>query len=174
MYKVLIKGLYNLIIISVVIVSCTKDEPLVLQETDHVLFVYMPWSSNLTSYFQQNIVDFETAIKRDVLKDNRIIVFLMHSPYEATLFELKFSEGDCIRETLKEYVNPDITIADWITALLSDVKYFAPAKRYSMIVSSHGMGWLPVSSPKARNFGQKDYWEYEGVPMTRYFGGLTS
>lgn len=156
------------------VVSCRKDDDWTPDDTEQTLFMYMPWSTNLTSYFEQNIADFEKAIQDDILKNNRVIVFFSTSPTEATLFELKYNKGKCIRETIKNYQNVPYTTADGITSILHDVTSFAPARHYAMIISCHGMGWLPVSSPSARSFGQKEYWEHEGVPLTRYFGGLTS
>ena len=153
------------------IVSCGKDP--IIKDTEHTLFIYMPWSSNLTSYFHQNIEDFEKAVKKGVLKENRVVVFFMSSPSKAALFELKYDKGNCIRDTLKEYTNPAFTTANGISSILNDIIGFAPAKRYSMTISCHGLGWLPVSSA-SRSTGQKNHWEYEGVPLTRFFGGTTS
>ena len=62
-----------------------------------------------------------------------------------------------------------------ITAILNDVKAFAPASVYTMIIGCHGMGWLPVYEMKVRSAPHmKMHWEYQGVPLTRYFGGLTA
>ena len=37
------------------------------------------------------------------------------------------------------------------------------------------MGWLPVYEMKVRSAPHmKMHWEYQGVPLTRYFGGLTA
>lgn len=159
--------------------SCSKDdiEGQFPPETGQTVFLYMPWSTNLTSYFQQNIADFETAIRGNILKNNRLVVFLSSSATEASMFELKYEKGQNVRIPLKEYSDPKFTEADGITAILNDVMCFAPANRYAMIIGCHGMGWLPVQSGRARgayNDCDKDYWEYEGVPLTRYFGGTTS
>ena len=138
--------------------------------------MYMPWSTNLVPYFRQNIADIETAIEKNILGNNRFIVFFMSSPTRATLFELKYKKGTCVRDTLDEYVytDPVFTTAAGITSILNDVIDIAPANRYSMIISSHGMAWIPVSASRTRGFKQKEYWEYEGVPSTRWFGGTSS
>ncbi|MDR2909818.1 MAG: Clostripain family protein [Bacteroidales bacterium] len=158
-------------------VSCVTDELLVPQETEHTLFMYMPWSTNLTQFFKQNITDFESALKNNPsLTNNRLIVFFSSSATEATMFELKYKNGNIVRNTLKKYINPAFTTANGITSIINDVKYFAPAKYYSMIVSSHGMGWLPVDNERSRALGkdyEKYHWEYDGVPVTRFFGGTT-
>ena len=168
-----------LFLISIFVVACQKEdiEPPIPTDTDQTVLLYMPWSSNLTSYFQNNIADFEKAVKQNILKNNRLIVFFAQTPTKATMFEIKYNKGEASRNIIQEYSVSTFTTADGITALINDVKKVAPANRYAMIISCHGMGWLPVSTSKAmkaRYAAEKDYWEYEGVPLTRYFGGLSS
>ena len=158
------------------IISCSKDDilvPVSTEPTEQTVFMYMPWSSNLTSYFETNINDFENAIKRKASENERVVVFFASSKNKATLFEMRYFNGEVIRRELKSYNVSTFTTANDIATLINDVKSLAPAKRYAMIVSCHGMGWLPVVSSKARDTEQKDYWEYEGALLTRYFGGLS-
>lgn len=115
----------------------------------------------------------ESVIAKDILRNERVMVFFSTSPTEATLFELKYKNGKCIRDHIKNYDNPPITTASGITSILNDVKNYAPANRYAMVINCHGMGWLPVPTSKTRSMDQKYYWEYEGVPLTRFFGGLS-
>lgn len=164
-----------LLILSFGLVACQKDEPPVPVTTDQTVLMYLPWASDLLSFFQTNISDMESAIAKGILKKERVVVFLSTSSTQAELFELKYQEGACIRIPLKSYTSPAFTTAAGITSILEDVKSFAPAHRYAMTIGCHGMGWLPVSTTgKARSIGQKLHWEYEGVPMTRYFGGGTA
>ena len=101
--------------------------------------------------------------------------FNLHPRTEAMMFEIVSSHGRCKREILKKYKSPPFTTIDGITAILNDVKAFAPASVYTMIIGCHGMGWLPVYEMKVRSAPHmKMHWEYQGVPLTRYFGGLTA
>ena len=156
---------------------CTKDDPEPLVKTEQTLFIYMPWSTNLTSYFHKNIEDIEKAIKGKGLKNERVLVFFMSSSTEATLFELTNENGESVRTTLMNYTNPVFTTADGITAIIKNVVDLAPAGRYAMILGGHGMGWLPVETGsdnvRPRSY-QKNHWEYEDVPLTRYFGGTSA
>lgn len=43
--------------------SCQKEE-IPSADNERTLFMYLPWSTNLTSYFYQNIDDMEDAISR--------------------------------------------------------------------------------------------------------------
>lgn len=162
------------LIIVLGLVSCDKDDADPVfnpEDNEQTVFMYLPWSSDLTSYFYTNISDFEKVIKKDVLKKERLLIFMSTSATNAVMVELRYCKGDCVRDTLKTYTNPAFTTADGISSILDDVKSFAPAERYGMIIGCHGRGWLPVPSPYARGGGEKYHWEYEGVPLTRYFGG---
>ena len=162
------------LILSLGLVSCKGDDPIPVtpSKAEHTLFMYMPWSTNLLSDFRRNIEDFETALNSNLLRNNRLIVFLSSSSTKAAMFELKYEKGILVRDTLKEYPNPVLTTETGITTILNDVTYFAEAKRYSMIIGSHGMGWLPAGVT-SRGINEKYHWEYEGVPSTRFFGGDT-
>ena len=163
-----------LITLSLCFTSCEKEEtpPATVDQT---VLMYLPWATNLLDAFQTNIQDMESAIARNIIKNERVVVFLSTSPTEAELFELKYQKGTCVRVPLKKYSSPAFTTAAGITAILEDVKFFAPAHRYAMTIGCHGMGWIPVTkTEKARSVGQKFHWEYEGALMTRFFGGLTS
>ena len=166
--------LYFILIMS--LASCCKDDdPLPQPDDRQTLFLYFPWSSNLTSFFQRNIEDIEKAMLEKSLEKERILVFLMTSSTEASLIELTCENGSSIRTTLKSYSNPAFTTAEGITTIIKDVISFAPASRYAMIIGGHGMGWLPIESDKVglRSY-QKNHWEYENVPLTRYFGGTSA
>lgn len=156
--------------------SCAHDEDIILEEhTKQTVIMFFPWSTNLLSYFRQNIRDFAESIEKGVLKNERVIVCLSSSPYTAELFELKYERGKCITDTLKHYKNQSFTTCVDITEMLIDVKSVSPAERYGLIIGCHGMGWLPVKQQtKAKNLSNIFHYDIQGVPMTRYFGGLTS
>lgn len=158
------------------ITSCTKDDPCPpLPEGSQTVFIYMPWSDDLTSAFRKNIADFESAIAKGILKNERVIVFFATSLTEATLFELEYNKGKNVQTLLKEYTNPAFTTAGGITSILNDVKSFAPGDKYAMIIGCHGMGWIPVSAAsRSIASNEKYHWEYEGGPLTRFFGGHTT
>ena len=163
-----------LITLSFFVLSCEKDE-IESVENQKTLFMYLPWSTNLTSNFYTNISDMEKAISQKGLNGERVIVFMSTTSEKAILFEITCKKGKCEQVTLKEYNNPPFTTAEGITSILNDVKSFAPAPTYAMTIGCHGMGWLPVHSTKGRaRTSIRMHWENEGVPQTRYFGGTTS
>ncbi len=170
----MLKGLRRVIFILSFVLpglfSCVEKE-VDFPDTEQTVFMYMPWSGDLKSFFEVNIKDFEQAIAGGILEKERILVFLSSSPSQASLFELKYDHGSCTRNILKTYVDPSLNTSDWITSILNDVKAFAPAGRYAMIIGGHGMGWLPVTA--SRQFVLENRQNDRGVPVTRYFGGLS-
>ncbi len=152
--------------------SCTKTPV----ETDHTLFLYMPWSTNLTSYFYDNIEDMKKSIERDaLLRSDRLIVFFADKEDHAYLYEIKVNDGVVVESIIKEYSSSSFITIDGLASLLNQVKEVAPANRYSMIISAHGMGWLPVDNQEVKSRSlERLHYEYTNGPLTRYFGGLTS
>lgn len=163
-----------LFLVLLVVTSCSKDE-LEEERKYQTLFIYMPWSTNLTEDFENNLSDIETAIVEDnILKNTRILVFFTTSLSEATMFEMKYENGSTSRETLREYTNPGNTTVAGVTAILNDVKSYAPAEKYAMVVSCHGMAWIPKSTDSRSIQEIKLRRQAEGALLTRYFGGTTT
>lgn len=142
------------------------------------LFMYYPWSTNLTEAFKTNIEDMEEAISNRGLDDERVVVFISTSSSEAEMFEITCKDGKCTRTELKTYENTSFTTVAGLTGIFNDMKSFAPADVYSMIIGCHGMGWVPVESQsKAMRLSPAFVPHYnadKGYAMTRYFGGTTS
>ena len=159
---------------SLIFLSCEKEELGEAMENRKTLFMFLPWSTDLTGYFYTNIADMEACVSRRGLEHERILVFMSTSSTEATMFEIIHPKGKCDRKTLKRYGTSGFTTVEGITGILNDVQEFAPAPVYAMIIGSHGMGWLPVDGTQADSlFRMKKHWEYQEQPLTRYFGGLT-
>lgn len=168
-----------LLFVIIIFVSCQKEEEPAPAVCGKTLFMYLPWSGDrnaLTSYFQTNISDMEHAISQRGLDDERVIVFFSSTSTEATMFEITCKDGVCHQTTLKEYTTPAFTTTEGLTSILNDVKRFAPARRYAMIIGCHGMGWLPVYGSRSRSANEtfKPHWEYTDNLPTRYFGGTAN
>ena len=171
------KYLIFLIIPFLFLTACIESDEPIPEETrnEKTLIIYMPWSSNLTSYFFQNIKDMESCIEEmGGLHNERVIVFISKTSTEASLFEIKYINGKCQRIDIKPYSYPAFTTEAGISQILDDVISYAPAQRYSMIIGCHGMGWLPVNTTRALRINEKFHWDYTDGPLTRYFGGTTS
>lgn len=150
--------------------SCNKSEVVnpepPVEENQHTLLVYMPWSTNLLSAFYQNIEDLMKAINQVGLQNQKVLIFLADSHVTAKLYEVEKSTdaetvGDVYVYREKKNYNftapsdgtPEYTTVRGLTTILSDMITMAPAKKYSMIVGCHGSGWMPVSRAATRSFG---------------------
>ena len=169
--------LYFLLICSLVFAlsSCHEDSPEPVTESTRTVFVYMPWSTDLLSAFEQNLEDLKTAISEmGGLKDERLIVFLSSSTTSASLFEITYQNGTCSQKQIKQYTNPSNVSLSGLTQLLTEVRTYAPAKSYSMIIGCHGMGWVPVyaTDTKTTTDTKTLLSSPTGTPryLTRWFG----
>lgn len=160
----------------VLLVACRENETDEEPFCERTLFMYLPWSTNLTPYFYTNISDMEKAVREKGLDNERVVVFLSTTSSEASMFEIVYENGETRRNTLKTYDSPAFTTVGGLAAILNDVKSFAPARSYAMTIGCHGMGWLPVhGSRKSRSAESfKPHWEYDNAWATRYFGGASS
>lgn len=76
-------------------------DPVVRSNNEQTVFMYLPWSNNLTSFFYQNIADLKSIIGNNILKNERVIVFICTSATKATLSELVYENGKGVQKTLK-------------------------------------------------------------------------
>ena len=158
------------LITSALLLSCHEQhseiyEPNVSQQT---VILFMPWSTNMKDFFDENIADFEKAVGNGILQDERVVACIATSVDRACIIELRMEDGVGIRDTLQIIDHPYFTKSSHITRMLNDIKAIAPARRYSMVVGGHGMAWLPVDA--TRSFAAPPF---PIRPVTRYFGGLT-
>lgn len=85
-------------------ISCKKEEFELEINNPRTVFMYLPWSTNLTSYFYNNISDMEKAIQEKGLENERVIVFLSTSSSEAEMFEITLNNGSCKRNVCKSSI----------------------------------------------------------------------
>ena len=165
------KGIF-VIFLALSLVACndnTEDE--IVKKEGKTIFVYMPWTASATNTanslhdnFIQNIEDIKSAIAEEGgLKNTRLVIFIDSlAPKYGTMYELMYHNGLFIKNILKQYTpqnSPSYTTEQGLTTILRDVVRFAPASKYSMIIGSHGVGWLPAETTTRSK--------------TRFFGGTT-
>ena len=129
--KILHKIFLLLLLATFMLTSCHDDDEPIDEPTEQTVIFFMPWSTNMTPYFEQNIVDFETAIKGGLLKNERVIVCISSTTSRANVIELRQEQNRCVRDTLMFYNQPDFTQRENISRMLNDVRAIAPARRCS-------------------------------------------
>jgi hypothetical protein len=171
----MMKKFFYMIVLLVACASCEYNEFEEPEEVDSTVIMFYPWSTNLKPYFDQNISDFATAIATEGLHNERVIVCIETTPNQASIIELKETNGALQRDTLSTFINTRFTTTDGISQMLQRIKNISSTEHYSMIVGCHGMGWLPVASTsQSARYKQKLHVDVDGEPVTRYFGGLSS
>lgn len=151
---------------SLLITSCSDDNgPAPIPNTEKTLLLYMPWSSTaqepysntLYPCFMENLASIERAIgQQGGLGSTRLLAFVSQSPTYSALVEIKYQGGTCLRDTLKRYEGHAYTSASGIASLLGDVRHYAEAPTYAMVIGSHGTGWIPrdvTNYYRSRAFG---------------------
>lgn len=172
------------VFLSSFIVSCSKeDEP---DDEDYTkektILVYMPWTGsalNLYNFFENNIDDIKKGIiEQKGLKNTRLLILIANAPNRSHLINITYRKGRCYNDTLKTYNDGAMNTPSKMSSLLNEVVKIAPAPIYSMMIGSHGVGWIytgstsrsmlqSIEADRARN-------KMLGLPITRqtrYFGG---
>ncbi len=180
--------------LSFTFLSCSSgDDENELPDTKSAktVFLYMPWtgdgSDNLYKAFQQNISDIKSAIvAENGLSDRNLLIFISQSSTKGVLIRVKYQKGQCIDDTIRTYDNTTQTnlvlnTDHWITYIMNQVASYAPANIYSLIIGSHGYGWIDASNLKKSSsakamFPAEGQYFLDGSPITRVsrsFGGQT-
>lgn len=157
--------------------SCADDDipASANAHTEKTLFIYMPWTIDLTTYFEQNLRDIEACIRNmGGLRNERVLVFFSENAAEASLFEIQYKGGQCRRINLKKYVRPELTTESGIAGILEDVADIAPAEKYAMVIGCHGLAWIPVSAGRAMLSAGKKIRDGDGGVLTRFFGAANN
>lgn len=146
--------------LSLCLASCHDDDEPETKQYANTVFIYMPWTGSetssygsLSSYFHTNLNDIETAIKNGNGNSNaRTIVFLADSAGRASLFEIN---ADGTETAIDSYSIGAMTTTSELVTLLNRVYNLTATPSYSILIGSHGSGWLPAGSQPvySRAFG---------------------
>lgn len=171
--------------VAATLVSCSKegedpdDTPSTKEKT---IFVYMPWTGSgqsLYDFFVNNIKDMKKGIvEQGGLNNTNLLVLIANSIDKSHLVNITYRNGKCYNDTLKTYDDGAMNTSDKMTDLLNKVAEVAPACIYSMMIGSHGVGWIYAEkvseSAQRRIAADRDRNKAMGLPITRqsrYFGG---
>ena len=80
--------------------SCEKEENQKIEANRKTLFMYLPWSSNLTNYFYNNISDLEKCITKIGLNNEKVIVFSDYPFMHLLYSQLLVCQRVCLQNTV--------------------------------------------------------------------------
>lgn len=161
--------------------SCSKEDtppaPHIRPEVaDQTVMMFLAGNNNLLPNFVNNIRDAQRFVSANTLYDCRLLAFIQPRPNLAAVLELSYDyeRGGCAIDTLRKWEDPTFCSADGerITEVLGYMTEQAPAKRYGLIMGSHGTGWVPAQyMVLSRRSPDADFWKKaEGAYETRWFG----
>ena len=154
-------------------VACEPSEELA-SESAITIYYHVPYS-NLTSFVNNDLREADEALLTLPSLDKTTILFAKHKfteigidPNVYVLCKKIVEQGEVKNILLREYHLSEVnyTTAEGLATLLRDVQSFSKSKRYGMIISSHGDGWLPQRAPSStpdrrKLFGAGNHKQYD-------------
>ena len=144
------------LIISLCCIACDmNEEP--TPESAITIYYHVPYS-NLTSFVNNDLREADGALLTLPTLDKTTILFAKHKftemgidPNVYVLCKKVIEQGEVKDILLREYQFSEVnyTTPEGLATLLRDVQSFSKSKRYGMIISSHGDGWLPQRDPSS-------------------------
>ncbi len=139
--------------------SCSDDSPPAsISESRRTVLVYAVAANSLNSFLEDDIVEMEQGM---ALASDSVRWLIYEAGYEtAVLKEITHDGGQVQTITLKSYTREQLsTDPGRMVEVLSDMRRFAPAHEYGLILWSHATGWNPADNeektlPDRYSFGE--------------------
>ena len=169
----------TLLAIAFSLVASTGCKPKPEPEDEHTqTLIFYFAGTNLSFYYYRNISAIKEALRRDIKGNSRVMLFFQQTEKaSAEIIELTCENGQCEEHKLSTYTLPDEMDADNLSKILKEIIRLAPTDTYSLLIGSHGTGWVPMyASPYTSIVGSNErhhianYWQRTGEEMTRYIG----
>ena len=144
---------YLILLAAVLLAGCNGIDRPFTGTFDQVLIYYGMGYNNLSGNLRTNLDQLRSDVLPGLSYDKAIVVFSHNTSVsgdyktynEPVLMRFyRGSDGKPVTDTLKVYDNMDVSASkESVRQVLEDVKERFPARRYGLLVSSHGTGWLP-------------------------------
>ena len=143
----LITKLVIILCLAIGFISCkdNNDEPKIEnKEANRTILVYMVATNTLSGYDKMDIQEMLMAANDIDLSKNNIIVYHCSKSSNPKLIQITNKNGITTEEILKEYSDQYSSLEKVrFSEVFMDIKKFAPAKDYGLILWSHAMSWTP-------------------------------
>lgn len=182
-----LRNLFGLLLVSLFLFtlpSCGKDkEPEIETTPQTLLFYFVGTDLDRYNHLRNNRAAIKAALNYNIQGKSRVVLFHQNGQKkQGDIVELQYKDGLC-QETVLSTVNlPDKMDATELGNILSQMMQFAPAETYSLIIGSHGLGWIPIGAEpessaaimgkegKAHILTHEDLWSKDGDVVTRFLG----
>lgn len=161
--------------------SCEKVEDSADKNQNQTLIFYFA-GTDLTFYFYRNISAIKEALRQDIKGDSRVMLFFQQGEKNsAEIIELTYKNGLCEEQKIAVHDLPEQMDANNLSFFLKEIMRHAPADKYSLIIGSHGLGWIPMgaspdgSAASLMRTSEKDtFWQQTGNMQTRFIGEVSN
>ncbi len=173
------RNIVLLVVGCVMFVGCEKT--LEDNTPPQTIIVYLV-GMDLSGYYHTNRNAIKSALGFDIQGNSRVVLFQQTNKTNAELVEFYFKDGICQEKILATYALPTAMTASELGYIFSDIVNRTPSKSHSLVIGSHGLGWIPIgASPKsseaylgtgkkAHTLTHEELWEQKGNIVTRYIG----
>lgn len=145
---------YLLLLATVLLAACDGLDRPFEGTYDQVLIYYGMGYNNLSANLKQNLKDLQRDVLPALRNDKAILAFI-HTPASPgdyvtpnppVLMRIyRGRDGKPVCDTLKTYSDMTYSASpESIRQVMNEIRDQYPARRYGMIVSSHGSGWVPA------------------------------
>lgn len=164
-------------VLSLSFVGCNNDDtPEPKPHTQTLIFYFA--GTDLSLYFYKNISAIKEALRQDIKGKSRVMLFFQQSEKNsAEIIELIYRNGMCEEKKLATHDLPARMDTENLSYFLNEIMRLAPADSYSLIIGSHGLGWIPIGArPNDTTLSlrstasQEDFWQQTGGMKTRFIG----
>ena len=144
--------------LAMILASCKPDNP-AAPPLHRVTIMYAAAYSSLSASITSDINDMCEGMLPS-LSSGDVFVVYAHTRASSTnhninpvLFRAwRDKDGTAHRDTLKTYPKTDVSSSpEVMNKVLNDIKDLYPAPHYGLMISSHGMGWLPRAYEEAKD-----------------------
>ena len=133
-------------LVSLLATSCNNRNTSEQKEQTQTIIFYFAGTS-LTFYYYKNISAIKEALRKDIKGNSRVMLFFQQGEKKsAEIIELTYNNGACEEQKLDIHTLPQQMDADNLSHYLKEIMRHAPADTYSLIIGSHGTGWIPIGA----------------------------
>lgn len=154
---------YILLALSFFLVSCNKDDgpaPIAKRTT----LIYMAADNDLSSYAESNTEVIINAYKKLPSRPDTHLLIYKDTPNAEPQLLYIDQNGSRI---IKEYTGHISSSSSSLSTAIRDIVTLFPANTYSLVLWSHGTGWIPQEFPLVAKSAKSRPYQY---PPTKTFG----
>ena len=164
--------------------SCTvkqeKEQPDDNTPTQTLLFYFVGTDLDRYSHLRNNRAAIKAALNYNIQGNSRVLIFHQDgSKKQGDIVEMKYKDGLCDEKVLTTVTLPEEMNDIELGKIFSQMMEYAPADSYSLIIGSHGTGWIPIGAQPGGSvsaWGSKhiltheEMWQRDENPITRFLG----